>query len=152
MLLSGAGGRETSGCPFGLGREHEESSVSEPVFSPLLSSGLGNVTVPLSSEEGRTESSGYCQAFYCQLRRRARTHTRTHAHTHTPLRDFSVPHTRTHRRTHTRTPLQDFSVPHFSGAGVLQSIPDSLNYFYFSTESAEAAPITMFYFDSGHLN
>lgn len=33
--------------------------------------------------------------------------------------------------THTHMPLRDFSVPHFSGAGVLQSVPDSLNYFYF---------------------
>lgn len=57
MLLPGGGGKETSGCPFGLGREHMESSVSGSVFSPLLSSGFGNVTVPLSSEEGRTGSS-----------------------------------------------------------------------------------------------
>ena len=103
MLLSGAGGRETSGCPFGLGREHE-SSVAEPVFSPLLSSGLGSVTVPLSSQEGRTESSGYCQAFYCQLPRRppgtdghthtqTHTHTDTHTHTHTCLSEAPLHHT-----------------------------------------------------------
>ena len=132
MLLPGAGGKETSGCPSGFGCEHMESSMSGSVFSALLSSGLRNVTVPLSSEEGRTGSSWYCQACYCQLPPTARPHTHTHTHTHLPLRDFSV--------------------PHFSGAGVLQSVPDSLNYFYFSTESAEEAPVTMFYFDSGHLN
>ena len=69
---------------------------------------------------------------------------RTHTHTDT--------HTHRHTHTHTHLPLRGSSAPHFSGPGILQSVPDSLNYFYFSTESAEAAPVTMFYFDSGHLN
>lgn len=56
MLLIDAMGKETPRCPFGLGRECVESSMADLVLSPLFSSGLGNVTVTLSSEEGRTES------------------------------------------------------------------------------------------------
>lgn len=53
-----ARGKETCRCPFGLGHECVEGCVPDPILSPLL----GDVTVTLRFEEGKTDSHRYCLA------------------------------------------------------------------------------------------
>lgn len=55
-----ARGKETCRCPFGLGHECVEGCVPDPILSPLL----GDVTVTLRFEEGKT-AIDTVWPFYC---------------------------------------------------------------------------------------